>query len=280
MSYKITRKRELNKDITEMDIDAPLVAKKAEAGQFIILMVDRTGERIPLTVKDANPSKGTVTIVFMKVGKTTKQLGSMNEGDSVFSFVGPLGHPFQDEEYGHVVCIGGGVGIAPIYPIAKALKGKNKVTSILGARSKDLLILEEDMKSVSGEVIVMTDDGSYGRKGLVTDAERELLQKGGVDLIIAIGPVVMMKYCAKVAKEFGVRSIVSLDSIMIDGTGMCGGCRVMVGGKAKFTCTDGPHFDGDQIDFDELMLRKKAYIRQEKESLEMHEGRCRIGLTD
>jgi NAD(P)H-flavin reductase len=245
------------------------VAKKAKAGQFVVIRIDEHGERIPLTIADWDEKEGSITIVFMEVGTTTRRLAQLKASDSIANFVGPLGSPSHIDKFGTVVCVAGGVGAAPIAPIARAMKKKgNKVLSILGARGKDLLFWEERLRSFSDQLIVTTDDGSYGRKGLVTEPLKELLESGEkVDRVIAIGPSIMMKFCAKTTEPFGVKTIVSLNPIMVDGTGMCGCCRVSVGGTTKFTCVDGPEFDGHQVDWDLLLARQRIYLDEEKSSL-------------
>ncbi len=273
--YQIKKKRELNPTVTLMEIDAPLVAAKAEPGQFIILRVDQDGERIPLTVADYDREKGTVTIIFQIVGATTELLNHKNEGESIADFVGPLGTPSHVEGLKKVAVVGGGVGCAIAYPIAKKLHSLGaEVHSIVGFRSKDLLILEEEFRACSDKYVVMTDDGSYGKKGLVTNALEELINSGEqYDEVIAIGPLIMMKFVCKLTKEHGIKTIVSMNPIMIDGTGMCGGCRLTVGGKTKFACVDGPDFDGHEVDFDEAIERGTMYRDFERHA---HEQACRL----
>ena len=268
--YKILTAKTLVPNIHLFIFNAPLIARKAKAGQFVVLMIDDKGERIPLTVADSNAKDGTLTIVFMEVGKTTQQLGLMKTGDSIMSLTGPLGLPTDIEKFGTVVCVAGGFAVAPIMPIARAMKqAGNKVISILGARSKNLLFWEEELKRVSDKLIVTTDDGTYGRKGLVTEPLKELLEGSEkIDRVIAIGPSVMMKFCARTTQPFGVKTIVSLNPIMVDGTGMCGCCRVVVGGETKFACVDGPDFDGHQVDWDLLAARQRTYLPEEKQALE------------
>jgi ferredoxin--NADP+ reductase len=251
-------------------VAAPAVARKAQAGQFIVIRIDELGERIPLTIADWDKKEGSVTIVFMEVGTTTARLASLKAGDAIADFVGPLGLPAHIEKFGTIVCVAGGVGVAPIAPIARALKqAGNKIISILGARNKDLLFWEDKLRSLSDQLIVTTDDGSYGRKGLVTEPLRELLESGEkIDRVIAIGPSIMMKFCSKTTQPFGVKTIVSLNPIMVDGTGMCGCCRVSVGGETKFACVDGPDFDGHQVDWDLLLARQRIYLDEEKRSFE------------
>lgn len=268
--YKILLREDLVPNIHLFKVAAPAVAKKAQPGQFVVVRIDEKGERIPLTIADWDRDEGSLTIVFMEVGTTTARLALLKAGDSIADFVGPLGLPAHIEKFGTVVCVAGGVGAAPIAPIARALKqAGNKIISILGARSKDLLFWEDRLRSVSDQLIVTTDDGSYGRKGVVTEPLKELLEGGEkIDLVIAIGPVVMMKFCAKTTQPFGVKTIVSLNPIMVDGTGMCGCCRVGVGGETKFACVDGPDFDGHQVDWDLLLARQRIYLGEEKCSFE------------
>lgn len=268
--YKIVRKECLNPTVTLMEVEAPLIAKKAEPGQFIILRVDEDGERIPLTVADFDREKGTVTIIFQIVGATTMKLNHLEEGDSIHDFVGPLGVASHTEGLKKVAVIGGGVGCAIAYPIAKKLHQQGaEVHSIVGFRNKDLVILEEEFKAASSKFVMMTDDGSYGEKGLVTDALKKLLDSGETyDEVIAIGPLIMMKFVCKLTKEYGVKTVVSMNPIMIDGTGMCGGCRLTVGGKTKFACVDGPDFDGHEVDFDEAMSRSSMYREFERHAYE------------
>ena len=268
--FKIIKKKELNPTVTLMEIDAPLIAKKAEPGQFIILRVDEAGERIPLTVSDFDREKGTVTIIFQIVGATTAKLNRLNEGDCLHDFVGPLGVASHVEGLKKVAVIGGGVGSAIAYPIAKKLHALGaQVHTIVGFRNKDLVILEEEFRACSDVMKIMTDDGSYGQKGLVTDALKGLLDAGEqYDEVIAIGPLVMMKFVCKLTKEYGVKTVVSMNPIMIDGTGMCGGCRLTVGGKTKFACVDGPDFDGHEVDFDEAIERSGMYREFERQQYE------------
>lgn len=273
--YKIVNKAKLCPVVDMMEIEAPAVARKAKAGQFVVVRVDEVGERIPLTLADWDSKKGTVTLVAMQVGTTTYKLSCLNSGDHIMDLIGPLGLPSEIENFGTVVCVGGGVGVAPIYPIARALKeAGNKVFTIMGARSKDLLFWEERLRNVSNELIVTTDDGSYARKGVVTEPLKEVLERDrGISRVIAIGPAVMMKFCSLTTKPFGVRTIVSLNPIMVDGTGMCGCCRVSVGGITKFACVDGPEFDGHQVDWELLFARQRIYCDEEKRSLELWRSR-------
>jgi ferredoxin--NADP+ reductase len=271
--YKIVAKEKLTSVIHYLRIEAPAIAKKAKAGQFVVIRVDDVGERIPLTLADWDAKEGTVTLVAMEVGTSSKKLSLMKVGDSILDLVGPLGLPTEIEKFGTVVCVGGGVGIAPIYPIARALKQEgNKIISIIGARCNDLLFWEDRMKTVSNELIVTTDDGSYARKGLVTEPLKEIIEREKVDKVIAIGPAIMMKFCSLTTKPYGVPTIVSLNSIMVDGTGMCGCCRISVGGDTKFACVDGPDFDGHKVDWDILFARQKVYLEEEKLSLEKWEA--------
>ncbi len=273
--YKIVRKKELNPTVTLMDIEAPMIARKAEPGQFIILRVDEEGERIPLTVADFDREKGTVTIIFQIVGATTEKLNHKNEGEYIQDFVGPLGVASHTDGLKKVAVVGGGVGCAIAYPIAKKLHNLGcEVHSIVGFRNKDLVILEDEFKAVSDKLCMMTDDGSHGEKGLVTEALRKLIESGEkYDEVIAIGPLVMMKFVVAVTKEFGIKTVVSMNPIMIDGTGMCGGCRLTVGGETKFACVDGPDFDGFLVDFDEAMDRGTMYKPFERHK---HEETCNL----
>ena len=273
--YKIIRKKQLNPTVTLMDIEAPMVAKKAEPGQFIILRVDENGERIPLTIADFDREKGTVTIIFQIVGSTTEKLNHKNEGECLQDFVGPLGTATKTEGLKNVAVIGGGVGCAIAYPVAKKLHDLGcEVHSVVGFRNSDLVILEDEFKGVSDKLFVMTDDGSSGRKGLVTEALKELIESGEkYDEVIAIGPLIMMKFVCALTKEYGIKTTVSMNPIMIDGTGMCGGCRLTVGGETKFACVDGPDFDGHLVDFDEAMERGSMYREFERHK---HEETCSL----
>ena len=271
--YRIVTKQILGPVTKLYVIEEPEVARKAQAGQFIILRVSDKGERIPLTIADYDRSAGMITIVVQEIGKSTKELGRMNAGDELASVTGPLGRPTEIENYGTVVLVGGGLGIAPIYPICRSLRAAgNHVIGIIGARTKDLLFWEDEMHSVTDELIVGTDDGSYGRKALVTVPLKELLDSGRkIDRIWAIGPAIMMKFTALTSQPYGVMTIVSLNSIMVDGTGMCGACRVSVGGKTRFACVDGPEFDGHQVDWNLLLSRQRIYLDLEKTALEAYE---------
>lgn len=259
--YKILAKKILNPTVTLMEVDAPMIAKKAEPGQFIILRVDAEGERIPLTIADFDRERGTITIIFQIVGATTEKLNHLEEGEFIHDFVGPLGVPSHTDGLKKVAVVGGGVGCAIAYPIAKKLHNLGaEVHSIVGFRNKDLVILEDEFKSASDVMKLMTDDGSYGEKGLVTNALEQLIKEGNqYDEVIAIGPLIMMKFVCKLTKEYNIKTVVSMNPIMIDGTGMCGGCRLTVGGETKFACVDGPDFDGHLVDFDEAMERGAMY---------------------
>ncbi len=263
--FNILKKEELSDQITLFEIGARDIAKKAKPGNFFILRTHEQGERVPLTIADFDRDRGTITAVFQKVGRATHHLGTLNEGDFITDVVGPLGNHSHIANFGRVVCVGGGVGIAPVYPVAKALsEAGNNVTSIIGARSKSILFWEEKMRNVSDELIITTDDGSYGTKAVVTAPLEDILLNEKIDLVIAIGPAVMMKFVCKTTEKYGVKTIVSLNSIMIDGTGMCGGCRVEIGGEIKYTCVDGPEFNGHEVDFDLLMNRLQGYIDEER----------------
>ena len=268
--FKIVKREEMSGgNVILNEINAPMIARKAKPGQFVIMKANETGERIPLTMADADPEKGTITVIYMVVGKSTTLFKGLQVGDEYQDVIGPLGKPTHLEKLGTVVCVGGGTGIAVLHPIARGLKEiGNHVISIIGARSKDLLILEDQLRSASHTLHVCTDDGSYGHHGFVTDVLKEVLETEAVELVVGIGPVPMMKFLSRVTKEYAVRTLVSLNPIMVDGTGMCGGCRVTVGGETKFACVDGPEFDGHEVDFDELMLRLQAYSEEEKKCLE------------
>jgi ferredoxin--NADP+ reductase len=266
---KILFKKQLSNDVFLMKLHAPLIAEERSAGQFIILQVDEDyGERIPLTIADADINEGSITIIFQVVGKSTKQLSELNEGNEIPILVGPLGRPTHIENFGRVVCVGGGIGVAPLHPIAQALKkAGNYVTIIIGARTKELIILEEEMKKIADELIIVTDDGSYGRKALVTVPLKEKCELDPKpNMVIAIGPPIMMKFCSETTRPYGVFTQVSLNTIMVDGTGMCGGCRVNVGNEIKFVCVDGPEFDGHKVDFNNMMARLNSYKQIEREA--------------
>ena len=272
---KIMQKKILNPTVTLMKVDAPLVAKKAEPGQFIILRVDENGERIPLTVADYDRNEGSITIIFQVVGATTEKLNHLNEGDYIHDFVGPLGRATHTEGLKKVAVVGGGVGCAIAYPVAKKLHEQGcEVHAVIGFRNQDLVILEDEFAAASSRLVRMSDDGSWGEKGLVTDALKKLIESGEqYDEVITIGPLVMMKFVCKLTKEYGVKTVASMNPIMIDGTGMCGGCRLTVGGKTKFACVDGPEFDGHEIDFDEAIARSAAYRDFERHA---HEKTCNL----
>lgn len=277
--YKIIRKENLSTNIYLFEVEADKIAKKAEPGQFIIVRKDDKAERIPLTIADFSRERGTITLIFQIVGASTTQLAQMEAGEHLLDVVGPLGEPSEIENYGTVVCIGGGVGIAPIHPIARALKeAGNKVISIIGARNKDILFWRDEMKAVSDELLITTDDGSEGQKGFVTDVLKEVMEKEKVAQIWAIGPMIMMKNVAATTKPSGIKTIVSLNPIMVDGTGMCGACRVSVGEDTKFACVDGPEFDGHLVDWDLAMKRSQSFILEEKLSMEHHKN-CGGGCT-
>lgn len=265
----VVRKEKLSPVLTLFEIRAPLIARSAQAGQFVIVWTGEHGERLPLTISDQDPASGTITLIFQEVGRGTIELGRYDVGDNIPSLAGPLGKPTDVENYGTAVVIGGGVGTAIARPVAAALKkAGNELITIIGAREQSLIILENEMKAISDKLIVTTDDGSYGRKGLVTEPLKELLDSKKIDIVVAIGPMPMMRAVAKTTEPYGVKTIVSLDPIMIDGTGMCGGCRITVGGKTMFTCVDGPDFDAHQVDWDELRSRKAFYFEQESKDKE------------
>lgn len=276
--YKILKKQVLSDVSKLMVVQAPQVAPRAKAGQFVIVRVDETGERIPLTIADYDRVNKTVTLIFQEVGKSTKQMGSLNEGDSLATVAGPLGHPTEIENYGTVVCVGGGIGIAPTYPIVRALhEAGNKVISIMGARCADLLFWQEKMEAISEELIVCTDDGSCGRKAVVTEPLKELLDtRKDITRVWAIGPAIMMKFVAATTKPYNVPTIVSLNTVMVDGTGMCGGCRVLLDNGAKFVCVDGPEFDAHKVNWDLLLSRLSFYKAEEKLAMERWEHQCKL----
>ena len=276
--FKIARREEMsNGTVILNEIEAPSIARKAKPGQLVILKANETGERIPLTMAETDPQKGTITVIYMVVGKSTALFKSLKMGDGYQDVIGPLGKPTHLEKVGTVVCVGGGTGIAVLHPITRGLRAVgNHVISIIGARSKDLLILEDKMKAASHELKVCTDDGSYGHHGFVTDVLKEIIETHDVQLVVGIGPVPMMKFVSQMTKEHDIPTLVSLNPIMVDGTGMCGGCRVTVGGETKFACVDGPEFDGHKVDYDELMLRLQAYCEDERKC---HEEQCNLGLS-
>ncbi len=272
----IIEKQDLSENVVRMVLAAPEIARKRRAGQFIILKIDEPGERIPLTIVDSDAKAGTITIIFQVVGKTTAALAAMKAGDEISDVQGPLGNPTEIENFGHIVCIGGGVGVGVVYPLAAALKkAGNRVTSIIGARTQTLLILEEEMRKVSDRLIVATDDGSYGFHGFVSAVLQNLIDaKERIDRVFAIGPVPMMRVLCDVTRPHGIPTVVSLNPVMVDATGMCGACRVAVAGKTKFTCVDGPEFDGHQVDFALLTSRLRMYQTQEKQSMEAYRCKC------
>ncbi len=264
---EIIEKEFFSENVVRLEIKAPRIAKARRAGHFVIVKVGETGERIPLTIASANPHKGTITLVIQRVGVSSRRIAELNVGDEITDLVGPLGEATHIENFGTVLACGGGVGVAPLLPIVEALKkAGNKVITVIAARNKDLIILEDQIKEYSDEVIVMTDDGSYGEKGLVTDAMEKVLQREKVDLSVVIGPAIMMKFAALTTRKYEVPTYASLNTIMVDGTGMCGACRITVGGKTKFVCIDGPEFDAHQVDFDEMLLRLGGYKEIEKQA--------------
>ena len=277
--FEILKREEMADGTVVMnEISAPLIARKAKPGQFVILKATETGERIPLTMAETDTKKGTITIIYQIVGKTTALFKSLHVGDKYQDVIGPLGKPTHLEKIGTVVCVGGGTGIAVMHPITRGLKEVgNNVIAIIGSRTKDLLIMEDKMEAASHKLYVCTDDGSYGHHGFVTDVLKDVLEKKDVQLVVGIGPVPMMKFVCKVTEEYKVRTLVSLNSIMVDGTGMCGCCRVSVGGKTQFACVDGPEFDGHQVDFDELMRRLQAYTAEEAISYDRFKHECKVG---
>ncbi len=283
MAFQIINKEQLSENVFMMDVQAPLVARARKAGQFVIVAAEEdAGERIPLTIAGADTEQGTIRLIFQRVGKATAQMAQFEKGDSLGYIAGPLGQPTHIEQFGIVVCVGGGIGNAPLLPIATALKeAGNTIISIIGARTKDLLILEDDFTAISDELIVVTDDGSYGRKALVTEPLAEICSRDPKpNCAIAIGPAIMMKFCCETTKKFDVPTQVSLNTIMVDGTGMCGGCRVEVGGETKFVCVDGPEFDGHQVNFDLMTRRMSAYKTLEQKAYKkFKDHQCRIGLN-
>ncbi len=278
---RVLAREQLSNDVFLMRVEAPLIAQARQPGQFILLSIDQDyGERIPLTIADADTEEGSITLIFQRVGATTRQLAQLAPGDSIAALVGPLGLPTHIENFGHVVCVGGGIGVAPLHPIIQGLKAAgNRLTIIVGARNRDLIILEDRMRALADNLIICTDDGSAGRKALVTEPLRELCESPDrPDLAVAIGPPIMMKFCSETTRPFAVKTLVSLNTIMVDGTGMCGGCRVTVGGQTKFVCVDGPEFDGHLVDFDGMMKRLQAYRPQEKDALDRwhQDHTCRL----
>ena len=276
--HRIVSKAQLSPNVTRLDLEAPRIAQIRQPGQFVIIRRGPRAERIPLTIADVDRKAGTIALVIQAVGKTTKELVALNVGDSIQDISGPLGMPTEVIEKGHALCVGGGVGTAVVHPIAQGLHAKGvHVTSVIGGRSKEWVIFEEELKRL-GDVVVCTDDGSYGRKGFVTDATKEILTAGGIDIVYAVGPVPMMRAIANLTRPFGVHTVVSLNPVMVDGTGMCGGCRVDVGGETKFACVDGPEFDGHKVDFDLLADRLSTYKTHEQNANTCADGTCRVGL--
>jgi ferredoxin--NADP+ reductase len=262
---KIVSKENFSENVVKLEVEAPLIAKSRKAGHFVIVKVGEKGERIPLTIASADPVKGTITLVIQKMGVSSCKLCNLNVGDEITDLVGPLGKATHIEKIGTIVCAGGGVGVAPLLPIVEAFKkAGNKVITILAARTKNLIILEDQMREFSDELIIMTDDGSYGNKGLVTDGVESVIKREKVDLCVTIGPAIMMKYVSLLTKKYNIPTLASLNTIMVDGTGMCGACRITVGGKTKFVCVDGPEFDAHQVDFDEMLMRLNAYKDEEE----------------
>jgi ferredoxin--NADP+ reductase len=282
VSHKIVSKSRLSENVFAADVEAPFVARARKPGQFVIISINNEyGERIPLTITDADPEKGTIRLIWQRVGKTTAELADLQAGDEIANVAGPLGKPSHIENFGTVVCVGGGIANAPLLPIAKVLKkAGNKIISLLGARNEELLIFRDEFARISDEMIITTDDGSYGRKGLVTEPLRQICQRNPKpDRAFVIGPAVMMKACCEITKEFNIPTQVSLNTIMVDGTGMCGGCRVEFDGQPKFVCVDGPEFDGHKVNFDLMIKRLNAYKDQERRAYEQYKKhRCKIGL--
>jgi|SRR5690554_5339562 ferredoxin--NADP+ reductase len=275
--FTILEKQKLSTEVFRVRIEAPNIARERKAGQFVIVQQGGDyAERIPLTIADADAQEGSITLVFQAVGEATHRLATLEAGDAIENVLGPLGKPTHIERYGKVVCVGGGVGVAPMHPIAQAMKqAGNEVKIVIGARNKDLVILEDEMQAIADELVVCTDDGSYGRKALVTEPLKELCENWKPDLVVAIGPPIMMKFCTETTRPFAIPTVVSLNTIMIDGTGMCGGCRVSIDGETKFVCVDGPEFDAFAVDWDNLLLRLGTYRPQEQEA----HHRCHIGLN-
>jgi ferredoxin--NADP+ reductase len=274
--FKIIDKKRISDQVDEIAVEAPYIAGHAEPGNFVVLRIHEKGERIPLTIADTDTARGTITLLFMKIGKTTEELGTLNPGDTIRDIAGPLGHPTPIKRYGHCALVGGGIGAATLYPILKGLKAKrNRVTVILGARTRDLIVWEDRFRAVANKVLLTTDDGSAGRKGLVTDELRDLIERDPVKIVLAVGPIRMMQAVAEVTKPYGVKTLVSLNPIMVEGTGMCGACRVHVGGRTRFACIEGPEFDAHEVDFEELAHRLGFYREEEALSLEKFRKKCR-----
>lgn len=268
---KIVEKKHFSANVVMLEIEAPLIARSRKAGHFVIVRVDKDGERIPLTIADADTTRGTITLVVQMMGVSSTKLCSLNVGDQILDVVGPLGKATHIEHFGTVVCAGGGVGVAPMLPIIKAMKqAGNRVISILAGRTKDLIILEEQVRRHSDEVVIMTDDGSYGNKGLITDGIENIIHREKVDLCVTIGPAIMMKFVSLLTRKYDIPTVASLNTIMVDGTGMCGACRVTIDGVTKFVCVDGPEFDAHKVDFDEMMMRLGAYREQEAEAKQQY----------
>jgi len=278
--YAILAVENLTPVTSAFEVHAPAVARKAQAGQFVIVRVHAKGERIPLTIADYDRQRGTITLVVQEVGKTTMHMCTLQPGDRLPTFVGPLGHPAEVKDYGTTLCVGGGSSIAAIFPLARALKAAgNTVPCIIGARNRSLIFWEDKLRAVCDELIVCTDDGSHGRKGLVTGPLQEMLEAGrAIDHAFVVGPAIMMKFCALTTQPFGVPTTVSLNAIMVDGTGMCGGCRVSVGGKTRFACVDGPKFDGHEVDWDVLLARQRFYLQEEQQAVEEWKGPCQLAV--
>jgi ferredoxin--NADP+ reductase len=267
--FRIIDKKCISDQVDEIIVEAPYIASHAEPGNFVVLRIHEKGERIPLTIADADTARGTITLLFMKIGKTTEELGTLNQGDAILDIAGPLGHPTPVKRYGHCALVGGGIGSATLYPILKGLKAKrNRVTVILGARTRDLIIWEDRFRAVANRVLLTTDDGSAGRKGLVTGALKDLIENDTVKVVLAVGPIRMMQAVAEVTRPYNIRTLVSLNPIMVEGTGMCGACRVHVGGRTRFACIEGPEFDAHEVDFEELSHRLGFYREEEAVSLE------------
>ena len=270
---KIVKKEFFSENVVMFEVEAPEIAKSRKPGNFVIIRLDEKGERVPLTIAKADVERGTITIVAQRIGVSTYKLAALNEGDYIHDVVGPLGHPTHIEKVGTVLACGGGVGVAPLLPIVQAMKeAGNRVVSILAARNKSLIILEDEIRKYSDEVIIMTDDGSYGKQGLVTAGMEDVIAREKVDLCVAIGPAIMMKFCALTTQKHEIPTVVSLNTIMVDGTGMCGACRVKVDGKTRFVCVDGPEFDAHKVDFNEMLMRMGGYKEQEKEAFEAYKN--------
>lgn len=274
--FKVLKKESVAPQVDEIVVEAPYIASHAKAGNFIVLRLHERGERIPLTIADADSEEGTITLLFQKVGKTTLEMGSLNPGDMISDIVGPLGHPTPVKKYGHCALVGGGIGAATLFPILKALKkAGNNVSMIMGARTENLLVWKDEFGSIADELLPVTDDGSLGRKGIVTDLLKDLIEERAVSIVIAVGPVRMMQAVSELTRGYGVKTIVSLNPIMVEGTGMCGACRVNISGKTRFACIEGPEFDGHEVDFDELIKRLGFYREEEKLALSAYKEKCK-----